>query len=393
MDAEDLELLCEREKRYINVPVPPGEMSPRERFLYTMDFKPVDRVIDTEFGYWATTLERWHEEGLPDYVKNNDEADIFFGFDTWKKNVPVTFGLCPVFEEEILDDDGHSKIMLNKEHVKCEVFSHRDEHNSMPHYLDFPIKDTQSYRELFKERLQPNLEKRINVDLAEIGKQVAERNYVLANVAGSTAGKIRNWMGFEGICMAIYDQPEILDEILADLETQMCSIANAITEHIAPDLVLWWEDIAFKNGPIVTPKFFNEKCGAVIGNVMRIYQQAGCRFSFSDCDGDFRKLIPGWLDNGVNIMFPLEVGAGIHPAQLRNEFPGIRMMGGVDKSALTLGHDAIKKELLNLKPIVDEGGYIPHVDHRVPNNVSYPDYLYYLEAKRDIFGMGNHICE
>jgi len=66
-------------------------------------------------------------------------------------------------------------------------------------------------------------------------------------------------------------------------------------------------------------------------------------------------------------------------------------MGGVDKVVLLKGKDAIKKELLRLKPLVDEGGFIPHIDHRVQADVPYKDYLYYLEVKRDLFGIGNTV--
>jgi uroporphyrinogen decarboxylase len=157
------------------------------------------------------------------------------------------------------------------------------------------------------------------------------------------------------------------------------------------DLVSWWEDIAFKNGPIVTPSFFIDKCGPAIRKVMDVYGTSGCKYGYVDCDGDFRKLMPGWLNNGVNIMFPLEVASGIHPERLRDENPGIRMMGGVDKKVLTLGKEAVKKELKRLKKLADLGGFIPHVDHRVQSDVSYQEYLYYLEAKRDIFGIPNKV--
>jgi hypothetical protein len=103
--------------------------------------------------------------------------------------------------------------------------------------------------------------------------------------------------------------------------------------------------------------------------------------------------VPTWLDNGVNIIFPLEVNAGVHPEALRKRYPGIRMMGGYDKVVLLQGQPAIKKELKRLKAIVKEGGFIPHVDHRVQADVAYKDYLYYLSAKRDIFGLPGKVLK
>jgi hypothetical protein len=390
MDADEFKALYEKSWSYDNVPVAEGEMSPRERFFNTMAFKKVDRIIDTEFGYWADTLKRWHHEGLPEFVDSNDKADLYFGFDLWQKHIPSNLFLCPPFEPKVVDDDGQHKIIYDAERVKCEVFS--DGADTIPHYLEFPVKDKESYMP-FKERLQVKLEERLWIDLEEIGRQVKERNYVLVAQGGSTAGRIRNWMGFEDICLNIYDQPELLDEILEDLANVSAAVATAINNAFSVDLVSWWEDIAFKTGPIVTPNWFIEKCGASYKKVMDIYRNNGTQYSFVDCDGDFRTLMPGWLDNGINIMFPLEVAAGIHPVDLRKQHPGIRMMGGVDKTVLLKEKTDIKKELLQLKNISDEGGFIPHVDHRVQADVSYENYLYYLEVKRDLFEIPNKIAE
>ena len=57
------------------------------------------------------------------------------------------------------------------------------------------------------------------------------------------------------------------------------------------------------------------------------------------------------------------------------------------KRALIEGPEAIRREVRRIEPLVRQGGYIPHVDHRVPPDVTYENYVYYLELKRDTFGM------
>jgi Uroporphyrinogen decarboxylase (URO-D) len=390
MDADEFKEAFSLKEKFENVKVPEGEMSPRERFFSIMEFKKPDRIIDNEFGYWKDTLKRWHNEGLPEYVNSNEKADLYFGFDNWRKRLPSNAFLNPSFEPEIISDDGEHQVIYDANRVKCEIFS--DGADTIPHYLDFPIKDKESYQE-FKKKLQPTIEKRIPENITKIGEQVKDRNYILENYAGSTAGVIRNWMGFENIAMGIYDQPELLNEILEDLSNIRCAIATEVTKNMSIDLVAWWEDIAFKTGPIVTPSFFIDSCGPTIKKVMDIYKNSGTLYSYVDCDGNFSRLMPGWFDNGVNIMFPLEVASGIHPETLRQDHGAIRMMGGVDKTVLLLEKSDIKKELLKLKPLVDQGGYIPHVDHRVQADVSYENYLYYLEVKRDLFEIPNKIIK
>ena len=57
------------------------------------------------------------------------------------------------------------------------------------------------------------------------------------------------------------------------------------------------------------------------------------------------------------------------------------------RSYLIKGKEAIREEIKRIEKVVRMGGYIPHVDHRVPSDVSFDNYLYYLEVKRDTFGI------
>ncbi len=104
-------------------------------------------------------------------------------------------------------------------------------------------------------------------------------------------------------------------------------------------------------------------------------------------------LVEPWLEAGVNTMFPLEVRGGSDPVVIRQRFgKAVRLLGGVDKTKLIEGKEAIRKEIARLEPLVADGGYIPHVDHRVPPDVTYENYLYYLKVKRDAFGIPHPRC-
>jgi uroporphyrinogen decarboxylase len=87
-------------------------------------------------------------------------------------------------------------------------------------------------------------------------------------------------------------------------------------------------------------------------------------------------------------MFPLEIRGGTDPFMMRKECgKNVRLIGGVDKTRLIAGRDEIDKEIERLKPLVAEGGFIPHVDHRCPPDVTFENYLYYLRRKREVFGI------
>lgn len=89
-------------------------------------------------------------------------------------------------------------------------------------------------------------------------------------------------------------------------------------------------------------------------------------------------------------MFPVEIGTwGADPVRYRKEYgKDLLMMGGFDKHILALGKAEIADEVERLTPLVEEGGYIPFCDHRVPPDVSLDNYLHYLTLARKHWGKG-----
>jgi uroporphyrinogen decarboxylase len=106
-----------------------------------------------------------------------------------------------------------------------------------------------------------------------------------------------------------------------------------------------------------------------------------------DCDGNPHDIVANWLEEGVNIMFPLEQTAGVDLYAWRREFgKTMRMKGGIAKAPLVQGGSAIDRELERIRPLVEQGGFIPHLDHLVPPDISYKNYREYLDKKRKMLG-------
>ena len=107
-----------------------------------------------------------------------------------------------------------------------------------------------------------------------------------------------------------------------------------------------------------------------------------------DCDGLIDLLLPTWLDNGVNTMFPIEVGtwnAEITP--WRHKYGReLRGIGGMNKVVFAYDRSAIDAEIERLKPIVDLGGYIPCPDHRIAPDAIWDNVRYYCERMKKTFG-------
>jgi uroporphyrinogen decarboxylase len=120
--------------------------------------------------------------------------------------------------------------------------------------------------------------------------------------------------------------------------------------------------------------------------LISILNRHGIDVVITDCDGNINELVGLWIEGGVNCMFPLEINSHTIPAELRAKYgQQVLLAGGVDKIQLAGGKKEIEQEIERLRPTVETGGFIPHVDHRVPPDVSYDNYLYYLKLKRQEF--------
>lgn len=361
-----------------------GSMTPRERWRRVFHYQYVDRIPHYEFGYWQELYSEWHEQGLPSDIDNESKANTYFGFDG-RMTVGPNLGLIPPFKHEVIRDEGDQLVVRDSEGVLCAV---RKQGSSIPHYLEFPIKDRPSWEE-FRTRLNPDDPRRVpsEEELDKLAGRCREADVPVGINIGSLFGKPRDWMGFEQIALMMYDDPELIDEII---ENQCQMIEKGIKpflERIEFDYAGGWEDICFNNGCIIGPAMFREFLLPRYRRIAELLHRHGVDVIYTDCDGNITQVAEIWLEAGYNCMFPVEVRAGSDPVELRKRFgKDLLLLGGFDKMALLAGKEAILAELKRLEPVVEEGGFVPHVDHRVPAGVTLENYMYYLREKRALLG-------
>ncbi len=362
-------------------------MTHRERWNNLWQFKPVDHVPDEEFGYWDDTLRDWHAQGLPEHVTDNALADRFFGFAP-RAGVPVHLGLIPGFEPQVVEETDRHRIIIDESGVKCIV--HKDGTSSIPRYLEFPIKDRKTW-EGFKQRLNPNDPRRHSSE-EQWAQHVARLNQSDVPVilgCGSLFGWLRDWTGFERIAMLCMDDPDLVEEMMEHLCQFILGVIDRAAREIQIDGMAFWEDMCFRSGPIISPKLFRQWLTPRYRRITDFVRQFSPHaIAYVDCDGNIMQLVEHWLEGGVNCMFPVEVAAGSSPHQIRRRWgKDVLLMGGVNKRPLAGSREDIDREIDSLLDLVAEGGFIPHVDHRVPPDVSYDNYRYYLKRKREALGI------
>jgi uroporphyrinogen decarboxylase len=207
-------------------------------------------------------------------------------------------------------------------------------------------------------------------------------------------GKLRDWVGIENLSLMLYDDRALVEEMVERLGDCVVvptekALAIARDEGVTYDYAMMWEDICYNRGPLIAPKMFRDMCGPQYRRITELLASYGCEFVMLDCDGKIDDLIPVWLDSGVNCMFPLEIGDWADPVELRRRFGrGLLMRGGFDKHILARGPEAITAEVERLAPLVEEGGFIPHCDHRVPPDVPLTNYVHYVAEAKRVWGKG-----
>jgi len=364
-------------------------MTDRERFNRQMHYQSVDRCFNMEFGYWEDNFSQW-DLFVNNGIKTNHDADIFFAFDKIRAIGGENF-MYPPFEEREIEVRDNKRVIINSEGLKAEV-PLKGGGSSIPHYLKSSIETPDDWKKVKEEHFNVKHPGRV-IDIQSLKKEIPaddQRDFPLGISCGSMIGKVRDMLTFEGLAYAIYDYPEMVE----DMVETCCELVEYSMDQLLPhfkfDYASGWEDICFNHGPIVGVNFFRDVVTPRYKRIGKKLSACGIDLWYTDCDGDVRPIMPYLLEGGINCLFPYEVNSCTHPGELLDKYQGqLRIMGGVDKMALGQGKEAIKAYLESLEKYVEKGGYIPFCDHRCPPNVKVDDYLYYLDLKEKMFGMSS----
>ncbi len=383
-------------------------MNDRERFLATMHYRERDRCPIMDFSFWDETIELWYEQGLPGHVDRSN-SDAHFGMEplehvvianlnvatfaptATKTVVPdrgVNVGLLPSFDSEVLEDRGDHEVVQQADGVRV---LRKKFMSSIPSHQGHLLVDRNSWVEHYRPRLDPDAPDRLPDDWDE---HVArwkdpDRDYPLFLPGGSLYGWIRNWMGVEAVSYVVYDDPAWFEEMVGTVADCTLGVLTRVLESgVRFDGCSMWEDMCYNAGPLLSPALFERYLTPHYRRLTDLLRRHGVDVIWVDCDGKIDELVPLWLEAGVNCMMPIEIGTwDADPVAFRREFGrDLLLMGGFDKHVLARSKDEIEREIRRLAPLVEDGGYIPFCDHRVPPDVPYEHYCFYVETARSVWG-------
>lgn len=347
-------------------------MTNREREQATLNFgRPQGRgSVEETFYPWDLTVGRFHGEGLPEaiwkgLIQQEEEA--------CEKYFKVSFGEPVLAYESYLGFDPvrRAKFLL-------------------PHGGDSGMRIAspdgwEAVRETSeKEVARWFTDENIGKVYGSLAKGHEDGDYsVRMNIEGFFWVP-RELLGIEAHMYAFYDEPELLhainDYILEIYRTKLLKVIDLVQ----PDVIYFMEDLSGKNGPMVSPDCFEEFVADYYRALIPLFKKHGVGNVFVDTDGDFARLIPNFMDAGVDGFLPMDVNAGMDIVEVRKQFPKLKFIGSFNKLEIAKGPEAIDKEFDRILPVIRGGGYIPGSDHQVAPSTSLENYQYYIKKLKKI---------
>lgn len=349
-------------------------------YINIMTFGDFERPMLCELmGPLAGLPEEWKAQGATD-----SELDLTaFNFDY----VPVTNiciggfinGLKPVVLEET-SEHRIERDEMGRTTKLCKASA------TIPLPLDYPVTDMDSWL-----KLKPHyefIEERINPDFIEqVATKSAEGHLTIFHIPGGF-DEPRQLMGEEELCIAFYEQPELIHDMLSTMQTTALKILKHLSGRIQIDQLSVHEDMAGKSGSLIGPLQIKEFIKPYFSKVWHAAQENGARIFDMDSDGNMNSVIDAFLDCGLTAMYPMEPAAGMDIVQLRKKYGNrLSMKGGIDKHVLRRSKKEIRNELeYKLQPMMQAGGMIFGLDHRIPNGTPLENYRYYVATARELLG-------
>ena len=369
-------------------------MTHKERYVRLFQGKAVDRApFYLIMGPAMPTLDRWQREGLDCRLDPDNRASYFaaaeeirksMGFDTVRGlKLNVHSFVWPEYEEKIIEETA----TYNYKRTKWGSIKRGEKGVRKRMFLQdsAPVKDWNSW-EAIKERLDPDTPGRLPDDWplqCEAARKTDMPVYT-GDLPEGFFGGPRELLGTECYSMLLYDDPELVCDILDTLCDLWIALYSRVYRDIPIDYFFIWEDMCYKNGPLISPELFRTYLLPRYKRLVGTLKELGVKLVMVDSDGDVRKLVPLWQEAGVDITFPWETQFGLDMIDVRRKFPELGIIGGINKSALAFGRDAIDRELEKVPFLLQSGRYIPALDHETPPEVSWDDFQYFCHRLREL---------
>jgi uroporphyrinogen-III decarboxylase len=354
----------------------------REQFVDLLSFGDCPRPMFCElFGLLVGLDQEWRSQGA-----SQEEIDLV-AFD-WDYVPYVECGgnagpIVTRAPETIFEDAQYliQRDFLGRRLKLCKTSA------TVPLPMDFPVRDADDWlrlKPLFEFR-----EDRVDPHAVEAARAAQHRGTLVVGRVPGAWDIGRELMGEEALCLAYYTQPELIHDILDTIAQTAVRVFERVTETVVIDQLYVHEDMAGKSGPLIGPSQVRTFLAPYYRRVWDLLSQRGTRVFNLDSDGNVGPILDALLDGGVNTMHPMEPAAGMDAVAVRKQYGRrLAMLGGIDKYVLLRSKADIRRELeYKLQPLMQQGGMVFGLDHRIVNGTPLENYRYYVTLGREILGL------
>ena len=375
-------------------------MDNRTRIINTVLGKKTDRLpffVHWDMNAWILTRKRWEKEGVPDGEKwretleeqENYKFDPGFypiGTSNGKKE-GVNFGFCPFFEEKIIEDRGDKHVIIDRMGIKQIA---KKDRASIPMFLEYPVKTRSDWERIKDKRLDPDDPKRFPDNWDTMAEELNKSQYALqvGEYPYGLFGTLREFMGAEELLISFYTQPDLISEMMEHITDMWISIYSKICHKVKIHHIHMWEDMSGKQGSLISPEMVKKFMVPNYRKIKKFADQHDIPIFSVDTDGWVGELLPLFIESGINLVWPFEAAAGSDILKFGKEYPGLCIMGGIDKRELAKDKAAIDAELERIAPMFERGSYIAGLDHGIPPDVSWDNMKYYIRKLREYIFKG-----
>lgn len=350
------------------------EMTTHERMARMFNHREADRVPVTD-GPWASTIERWHQEGMPEGVSYAD----YFGMD---KIVGVGADNSPRYPVETLEETDEWVVLTSSWGATMREWKHA---GGVPEFLDFKIKDPKSWAEA-KARMTPDPD-RIHWRHLEQHYQ-GWRDQGAWIVGGLWFGfdVTHSWtIGTERLLMAMVEQPEWV----SDMFNHFLDVHLALLDQIWDagyhfDAVEWPDDMGYKHHTFFSLDAYRTLVKPVHTKACDWAHAKGVKTQIHSC-GCIEPFIPDMIDAGIDMLNPIEVKSGLDPVGLKHRFGEKLAFHGGLNAVLFTTPELLWEEMRAVIPEMKKnGGYWISSDHSVPDSVSLETFREFMRLAKEL---------
>ena len=259
---------------------------------------------------------------------------------------------------------------------------------TIPLPLEFPVATMEDWLKI--KHWYAFSEDRIDYEKLRAQKKLHDLGYLTLFSFPGGFDECRELMGEENLCIAYYEEPELIEDILNTIADTTLKIIERVQEIVPIDNLIVHEDMAGKSGPLIGPQQVRTFIAPYYQKIWDAARACGAQLFSQDSDGDMSPVIDAFIDCGVQCFYPCEPVGGMDMVQLRQKYgKKLYFKGGIDKHVLRKDKESIRKELeYKMSAPMLGGGTIFALDHRIPNGVTLENYKYYVNLGREMLNLG-----